>query len=223
MQRKALSVAARRRYGAAMNSTTTTTGRLRAHPFALPNILTYGRITVVPIVVGCMFWQSILGGGLWLRWVALAFFIAAAISDFLDVYFARIWAQQSSLGRMLDPIADKLLVSSCLLMLAAEDTIHGWSLFAAIVILCREILVSGLREYLAELRVSVPVTRLAKWKTTLQLVAVGFLIAGDAGDALIPNVTKLGIMLLWLSALLTLYTGWDYLQAGLHHLTREDA
>jgi len=223
MQRKALSASARRRYGAAMNSTTTTTGRLRAHPFALPNVLTYGRIAVVPIVVGCMFWQSILGGGLWLRWVALAFFIAAAISDFLDGYFARIWAQQSSLGRMLDPIADKLLVSSCLLMLAAEDTIHGWSLFAAIVILCREILVSGLREYLAELRVSVPVTRLAKWKTTLQLVAVGFLIAGDAGDAVIPIITKFGIMLLWLSALLTLYTGWDYLQAGLHHLTREDA
>ena len=223
MQRKALSASARRRYGAAMNSTTTTTDRLRAHPFALPNILTYGRIAAVPIVVGCMFWQSILGGGLWLRWVALAFFIAAAISDFFDGYFARIWAQQSSLGRMLDPIADKLLVSSCLLMLAAEDTIHGWSLFAAIVILCREILVSGLREYLAELRVSVPVTRLAKWKTTLQLVAVGFLIAGDAGDAIIPIVTKLGIMLLWLSALLTLYTGWDYLQAGLHHLTREDA
>ncbi len=223
MQRKALSASARRRYGAAMNSTTTTTGRLRAHPFALPNILTYGRIAVVPIVVGCMFWQSILGGGLWLRWVALAFFIAAAISDFLDGYFARIWAQQSSLGRMLDPIADKLLVSSCLLMLAAEDTIHGWSLFAAIVILCREILVSGLREYLAELRVSVPVTRLAKWKTTLQLVAVGFLIAGDAGDAVIPIITKLGIMLLWLSALLTLYTVWDYLQAGLHHLTQEDA
>ena len=116
-----------------------------------------------------MFWQSILDGGLWLRWVALAFFIAAAISDFLDGYLARIWAQQSSLGRMLDPIADKLLVSSCLLMLAAEDTIHGWALLAAIVILCREILVSGLREYLAELRVSVPVTRLAKWKTTLQL------------------------------------------------------
>ena len=134
-----------------------------------------------------------------------------------------MWAQQSSLGRMLDPIADKLLVASCLLMLAADDTIHGWALFAAVVILCREILVSGLREYLAELRVSVPVTRLAKWKTTLQLVAVGFLIAGDAGDAIIPVVTEIGITLLWLSALLTLYTGWDYLQAGLHHLTKEDA
>jgi cardiolipin synthase len=206
-----------------MNATTTGTGRLRAHPFALPNILTYGRIVAIPIVVGCMFWQNILHGDLWLRWVALAVFIAAGVSDFLDGYLARMWAQQSSLGRMLDPIADKLLVASCLLMLAAEKTIHGWALFAAVVILCREILVSGLREYLAELRVSVPVTRLAKWKTTLQLVAVGFLIAGEAGDAVVPVITQTGILLLWLSALLTLYTGWDYLQAGLHHLTREDA
>jgi cardiolipin synthase len=204
-----------------MNSTTTTPGRLGAHPLALPNVLTYGRIVAVPIVVGCMFYQNILHGGLWLRWVALAVFIVAAISDFLDGYFARVWRQQSSLGRMLDPIADKLLVASCLLMLAAESTIHGWALFAAVVILCREILVSGLREYLAELRVSVPVTRLAKWKTSLQLIAVGFLIAGEAGDAVMPGVTKIGIVLLWLSALLTLYTGWDYLQAGLRHLTEE--
>src|SRR5580698_5108883 len=210
-----------RRYGAAMNSTTT--ARPRAHAGALPNILTYARIAAVPVVVALMYWQSILDGGLWLRWVALAIFIAAGVTDILDGYFARMWGQQSSLGRMLDPIADKLLVASCLLMLAAEETIHGWSLFAAIVILCREILVSGLREYLAELRVSVPVTRLAKWKTTLQLVAVGFLIAGDAGDAVVPVVTKIGIMLLWLSAFLTIYTGWDYLQAGLHHLTREYA
>jgi cardiolipin synthase (CMP-forming) len=214
----------RRRYGTAMNATTTNTpARLRAHPLALPNLLTYGRIVAVPLVVACMFWQNILHGGLWLRWVALTIFIAAGVSDFLDGYFARIWGQQSSLGRMLDPIADKLLVSSCLLMLAAENTIHGWALFAAVVILCREILVSGLREYLAELRVSVPVTRLAKWKTTLQLVAVGFLICGEAGDAVVPVVTQVGITLLWLSALLTLYTGWDYLQAGLHHLTKEDA
>ncbi len=204
-----------------MNSSTTP--RLRVHPLALPNVLTYGRIVAVPLVVGCMFWQNILHGGLWLRWLALAIFIAAAISDFLDGYLARAWAQQSSLGRMLDPIADKLLVASCLLMLAAEETIHGWSLLAAVVILCREILVSGLREYLAELRVSVPVSQLSKWKTTLQLVAVGFLIAGKAGDAVVPVVTSAGITLLWLSALLTLYTGWDYLQAGLHHLYQEDA
>jgi len=207
-----------------MNSTTTTTpGRVRAHSLALPNILTYGRIAAVPVVVGAMFWENILHGGLWLRWFALVVFIAAGVTDFLDGYFARIWAQQSSLGRMLDPIADKLLVASCLLMLGAEKTIHGWSLLAAIVILCREILVSGLREYLAELRVSVPVTRLAKWKTTMQLIAVGFLICGEAGDAIVPVVTHIGILLLWISAVLTLYTGWDYLQAGLHHLYREDA
>ena len=129
-----------------------------------------------------MYWQAILQGGLWLRWVALAIFIAAGITDFFDGYLARTWDQQSKLGRMLDPIADKLLVSSCLLMLAADETIKGWSLFAAIIILCREILVSGLREYLAELRVSVPVTQLAKWKTTMQLVAIGFLLCGEAGD-----------------------------------------
>jgi cardiolipin synthase (CMP-forming) len=197
--------------------------RGRAKPMALPNLLTYGRIAAVPLVVAALFWHDILNGGLWLRWVALVIFIAAGVSDFLDGYFARIWGQQSSLGRMLDPIADKLLVASCLLILGAEKTIHGWSLLAAIVILCREILVSGLREYLAELRVSVPVTRLAKWKTTLQLVAVGFLICGEAGDKIVPVVTQIGIALLWLSALLTLYTGWDYLQAGLHHLTQEDA
>src|SRR5438046_1925603 len=100
-----------------------------------------------------------------------------------------------------------------------SQTVTSWALLAAVVILCREILVSGLREYLAELRVSVPVTRLAKWKTTLQLVAVGFLIAGEAGDAVVPVVTKVGIALLWLSALLTLYTGWDYFRAGVRHLT----
>jgi cardiolipin synthase len=106
-------------------------------------------------------------------------------------------------------------------MLAAEETIRGWTLLAAVVILCREILVSGLREYLAELRVGVPVTRLAKWKTTAQLVAVGFLIAGDAGDRIVPVVTQVGIMLLWMSALLTLYTGWDYMRAGLRYVIDE--
>ena len=211
-----------------------------ARHLALPNILTYSRIAAVPAVVACLYWQDILQGGLWLRWVALAIFIAAAITDFFDGYFARKWGEQSTFGRMLDPIADKLLVSSVLLMLAADGTIRGWSLLAAIVILCREILVSGLREYLAGLRVSVPVTALAKWKTTLQLVAVGFLIAGDAGDLLFPDiaiasisvgqfgiffragsvglVTFVGLTLLWLSALLTLYTGWDYFRAGMRHL-----
>lgn len=191
---------------------------LPSRRLALPNLLTYGRIAAVPAVVAAMYWQDVLQGGLWLRWVALAIFIVAAVTDILDGYVARVWAQQSSFGRILDPIADKLLVSSCLLMLAADSTIRGWSLWAAIVILCREILVSGLREYLAELRVSVPVTQLAKWKTTLQLVAIGFLLAGAAGDRIIPVVTPIGLTLLWLSALLTLYTGWDYFRAGVKHL-----
>jgi cardiolipin synthase len=189
-----------------------------ARLMSLPNVLTYSRIAAVPVVVALMYWESILGGGLWLRWVALTVFIAAGITDLLDGYFARMYGQQSTLGRMLDPIADKLLVASCLLMLAAEETIRGWSLLAAVVILCREILVSGLREYLAELRVSVPVSRLAKWKTTWQLVAVGFLIAGEAGDHVVPVVTPIGLALLWLSALVTLYTGWDYMRAGLRHV-----
>jgi CDP-diacylglycerol--glycerol-3-phosphate 3-phosphatidyltransferase len=195
--------------------------RLPARPLALPNILTYGRIAAVPVVVGLMYWQGIDGGGLWLRWLALAVFIAAAVTDILDGYLARVWEQQSSLGRMLDPIADKLLVASCLLMLAAEGTIRGWTLFAAVIILCREILVSGLREYLAELRVSVPVTRLAKWKTTGQLVAIGFLIAGEAGDRVLPGITQIGIILLWASAILTLYTGYDYMRAGLRFMIEE--
>ena len=207
----------------------TTTQRLPARPLALPNILTYARIAAVPAVVACMYWQTLLGGGLWLRWVALAIFIAAGITDFLDGYFARIWGQQSTFGQMLDPIADKLLVASCLLMLAVDGTIKGVTVLAAIVILCREILVSGLREYLAELRVSVPVTQLAKWKTGLQLVAVGFLLAGQAGDKVLSRwiahdtiaVTQIGIVLLWLSALLTLYTGYDYFRAGLRHLIDE--
>jgi cardiolipin synthase len=178
----------------------TDSDRLPAHPLALPNLLTYARIAAVPVVVGLMFSQSILDGGLWLRWVALAIFIAAGVTD------------------ILDPIADKLLVASCLLMLAAESSIHGWSLLAAVIILCREILVSGLREFLAELRVSIPVTRLAKWKTFGQLVAIGFLIAGEAGEKVLPQTIGIGITLLWLSAIVTLYTGWDYLRAGLRYM-----
>jgi cardiolipin synthase (CMP-forming) len=114
------------------------------------------------------------------------------------------------------------LVASCLLMLAADGVIHGWTLWAAIVILCREILVSGLREYLAGLRVSVPVTKLAKYKTTIQLVAIGFLLAGEAGDQIFRYTTQIGLLLLWISAIFTIYTGWDYFRAGIHHLIKED-
>jgi CDP-diacylglycerol---glycerol-3-phosphate 3-phosphatidyltransferase len=189
----------------------------RSRALSLPNILTYGRLVAVPAVVALLFWPE----DLWSRWIALAIFVVAAITDYFDGYFARAYAQQSALGRMLDPIADKLLVAACLLMLVSDGTIQSWDLWAAIVILCREILVSGLREFLAELKVSVPVSRVAKWKTTMQLLAVGFLIAGPAGETVLPGTVLIGIVLLWAAAILTIYTGWDYFRSGIHHIIEE--
>ena len=198
-----------------MAITTLQTGTDRR--WTLPNILTYGRVIAVPVVVVLLFWPDLT----WMRWTALCIFILAGVTDFFDGYLARAWSQQSSLGRMLDPIADKLLVAAVLLMLVADHTITSFSIWAAIVILCREILVSGLREYLAELKVSVPVSKVAKWKTTLQLVALGFLIAGRTADLIVPGVTQAGLILLWVAALLTLYTGWDYMKAGIKHVVDE--
>ncbi len=180
----------------------------------LPNLLTYGRVAAVPVLVALLFWP----GDAWSNWTALGVYILAAVTDFFDGYLARAWSQQSSLGRMLDPIADKLLVSAALLMLCADGEIANWSLWAAVIILCREILVSGLREYLAELRVPMPVTAVAKWKTAAQLVALGFLIAGPAGERVMPGAHAIGIVLLWISAVLTLYTGWDYMKASYQHV-----
>lgn len=184
---------------------------------SVPNILTYGRIAAVPLVVACFYVP-----GSTFRLIALGLFIAAAVTDFFDGYLARVWQQQSALGRMLDPIADKLLVAACLMMMAADGTIRGWSMVAAIIILSREILVSGLREFLAELQVSVPVSNLAKWKTTLQLVAIGVLLGGPAAETLLPGVTDIGLVLLWIAGLLTLYTGFDYFRAGVRHLLEEE-
>ena len=183
----------------------------------LPNILTVLRLVAAPGVAVMFLYFT----RPYADWFALILFLSAAITDWFDGYLARAWQQQSALGRMLDPIADKLLVSVCLLMLAADGTIGGWSLAAAIIILCREILVSGLREFLAELQVSVPVTQLAKWKTTVQLVAVALLLAGPAGELIIPGTTLAGLVALWLVALLTLYTGYDYFRAGIGHLIEE--
>ena len=183
------------------------------HALSLPNLLTYGRLVAVPVVAGLILW-----GGDAARWTALALFIGAAITDFFDGYLARRWAQQSAIGRMLDPIADKVLVAVVLLVLAADRTISGAHLWAGIIILSREVLVSGLREFLAELRVSVPVTKVAKWKTTVQLIAIGFLIAGPAGDKIIPYVSEFGLFCLWIAAALTLYTGYDYFRAGIGHV-----
>ena len=194
---------------------------MASRALSLPNILTYARIVCVPLVVMCFFLEGQLRSPDYARWTALGIFAAASITDYFDGYLARAWNQSSTIGRMLDPIADKLLVAAVLLLLAAEGSIAGWSLWAAIIILCREILVSGLREYLAALKVSVPVTRIAKWKTTLQMIALGFLLAGPAGDKVLPYTTEIGIGMLWLAALITIYTGYDYFRAGLRHVVDE--
>ena len=193
----------------------------------LPNVLTYGRIVAVPLVAGLLMWneraEDLTGlGVLTARWVALIIFLAAAITDFFDGYLARKWQQQSSLGVMLDPIADKVLVAVVLLVLSADGILFGGHIWAAIIILAREVLVSGLREYLGGLQVSVPVTQIAKWKTTVQLVAIGFLIAGPAGDLIVPGITWIGIAGLWIAAGLTLYTGYDYFRAGIRHVVDEE-
>jgi cardiolipin synthase len=192
----------------------------------LPNLLTYGRIVAVPLVAGLLLWnetaESLTGlGVLTARWIALVLYIAAAVSDFFDGYLARRWQLQSSLGRMLDPIADKVLVAVVLLVLCGDQILRGGHVWAAIIILAREVLVSGLREYLGQLRVSVPVTQIAKWKTAVQLIAIGFLIAGPAGDTIVPVVTWIGIAGLWIAAGLTLYTGYDYFRAGIRHVVDE--
>jgi cardiolipin synthase (CMP-forming) len=187
---------------------------------SLPNLLTYGRIAAIPLVVALLFWPHEAS----MRWAALSVYAAAGITDYFDGYLARAWSQQSSLGRMLDPIADKLLVAACLLMLVADGTIRSYSVWAAIIILSRETLVSGLREFLADVKVSMPVSNLAKWKTAMQLVAVGFLVASHAGDAVLPKgwTLEVGLVLLWIAAVLTLITGYDYMKAGIRHLVEED-
>src|SRR5215470_3070965 len=185
---------------------------------SLPNLLTLSRILAIPAVTATFYVP-----GDYARWFACALFSAAGITDWLDGHMARRWEQQSELGRFLDPIADKLLVAATLFMLVAKDRFSTeWSLLPALVILCREILVSGLREYLAGLRVGMPVSRLAKWKTVIQMVAIGILIVGDAGPGFVP-VTEIGELLLWIAAILTLVTGYDYLQAGLRHMARPRA
>lgn len=189
--------------------------------FNLPNMLTYARILAVPLIVLCFYLEGRIRPTDWWRWAAFWIFIVASITDYFDGYIARTWKQTSNIGKMLDPIADKLLVSAVLLLLAFDRTIDKWSLWAAIIILCREILVSGLREYLAALKVSVPVTQLAKWKTALQLIAIGFLLAGPAGDNILPYTTEIGRALLWVSAIVTLYTGYDYFRAGIRHVIEE--
>lgn len=180
----------------------------------LPNILTLSRILATPVV--CLL---LLAGTVTGSWIAFGVYLYACVTDFFDGYLARVRQQQSSFGRFLDPVADKLLVASILLILVGIDRLSGIDMLAAIVILCREILVSGLREHLAELQVGMPVTRLAKWKTTIQMIALGLLVVGDVGpDVFGIAMTDIGIGGLWLAAALTLITGYDYLRAGMAHM-----
>lgn len=178
----------------------------------LPNILTLSRIMIIPIVVALFYWDSPTT-----RWVTVGLFTLAGITDFFDGYLARRSNQVSPFGRFLDPIADKLLVAALLLLLVGFDRMTVWTYPAAVIILMRELLVSGLREFLAQTQVSVPVSTLAKWKTTLQMFTLGFLIVGKDSPAWIP-AQPIGEVGLWLAAVLTLITGYDYLKAGLKHM-----
>ena len=198
-----------------------TSRHMDSRTFKIRNLLIYGRILTVPLIVLSFFLEGRFQPSDLTRWSALAIFLAANVTGYLDGYLARTWQQTSKIGNMLDPIADKLLIATCLVLLAAEHTIAGWSLWAATIILCREILVSGLREYLAQLSVRVPVSRLAKWKTTIQMVAIGLLLAGPTGDKVLPYTVEIGITLLWISALITLYTGYDYFRAGFNDIIDE--
>jgi len=185
----------------------------------LPNILTFSRIMAIPVLVGLLLFVDDPTGS----WLAFSIYTYACITDFFDGYLARAWHQQSAFGRFLDPIADKLLVASVILVLVGIDRFHGLTVLPAATILCREILVSGLREFLAEVRVSMPVSSLAKWKTGIQMLALGFLLVGPNGPDFGPISTlEIGIYGLWAAALLTLVTGMDYMVAGLRHIRDTD-
>src|SRR3954468_15754743 len=179
-------------------------------PYTLANLLTLSRIGAIPILIVLLY----LPGPLW-AWVACVVFTIIGMTDWLVGWVARRWGQLSDFGRFLDPIADKLLVAAVILVLCAQQRIAGYVVFFALIILCREILVSGLREFLAGLKVGVPVSSLAKWKTAIQMVALGFLIVGDQGPFPIRLIGDVGLTL---AAILTLYTGLDYLRAGLRHM-----
>lgn len=183
---------------------------------SLPNLLTLSRICVIPVLLGLLYFPNPLN-----RWVALVLFSFAGLTDYLDGYLARHRGEVSAFGRFLDPIADKLLVATALLMLAGFGRIAGFALIAAAIILLREIIISGLREYLGGLKIAVPVSRLAKAKTAIQMVAIGVLIIGDVGPEALP-VVLIGEILLWLAALLTVITAYGYLRAGLPHIVKGD-
>jgi cardiolipin synthase len=183
----------------------------------LPNILTLSRIVAIPLLVALLWPANDLGAAWFDYALAFALYCLMGITDYFDGYVARAQGTVSRLGIFLDPIADKIMVAAVILMLVFIKSIDGLHIVAALIILTREIAVSGLREFLAGLQVSVPVSRLAKWKTALQLVALGALILGGATPGW-PWVHTAGLVGLWTAAILTVLTGWDYLRTGLKHM-----
>ena len=187
----------------------------------IPNYLTIGRIIIVPIFVIAFYLRGFYGD-----LIPFTLFVIASFTDFLDGLLARMFKEESKLGELLDPIADKIIVATALTLLVMDGTIKNFEVVAAIIILTREILISGLREFLAKGKINMPVSSLAKLKTFLQMFAIAILLTGETGNTIFNfqdyNAQTIGIILLWLSAFLTLYTGYDYLRKGIDHAISED-
>jgi len=189
--------------------------------FKFPNYLTIGRIIIVPVFVFAFYLPGFYGDV-----IPFALFVIASFTDFLDGLLARMYKEESKLGELLDPIADKIIVATALILLVMDGTIRNYEVIAAIIILTREILVSGLREFLAGGKIKLPVSNLAKAKTFLQMFAISALLTGETGNRIINfqdyNAQTIGMILLWLSAFLTLFTGYEYLRKGIDHAISED-
>ena len=187
----------------------------------IPNYLTIGRIIIVPIFVFTFYLPGFYGDI-----IPFALFVIASFTDFLDGLLARMYKEESKLGELLDPIADKIIVATALILLVMNETIKNYEVIAAIIILTREILISGLREFLARGKIKLPVTNLSKLKTFIQMFAIALLLTGETGNKILNfqnyNAQTIGIILLWLSAFLTLYTGYEYIIKGIDHAISED-
>ena len=187
----------------------------------IPNYLTIGRIIIVPIFVITYYLPGFYGD-----LIPFILFLIASFTDFLDGLLARMFKEESKLGELLDPIADKIIVATALILLVMDNTIKNYEVIAAIIILTREILISGLREFLAKGRIKLPVSSLAKLKTVLQMISIALLLSGDTGNKILNfqdyNAQTIGIILLWLSAALTLFTGYEYMRKGIDHAISED-
>jgi CDP-diacylglycerol--glycerol-3-phosphate 3-phosphatidyltransferase/cardiolipin synthase len=189
--------------------------------FKIPNYLTIGRIIIVPVFVITFYLPGFYGDI-----IPFALFLIASFTDFLDGLLARMYKEESELGELLDPIADKIIVATALILLVMNGTIQNYEVIAAIIILTREILVSGLREFLAKEQIKLPVSNLSKMKTFLQMFAIAILLTGETGNKIVNfqdyNAQTIGIILLWLSAFITLYTGYEYLRKSIDHAISED-